>query len=171
MRRTFARWLSLPSRVALLLGLGAISVAGARAATSEADLAKDPGRLPQQSVKRFGELLVWHDRGRIYVSEANKQAEELRLGDTAEARLLRELLQRDGATAAAPRLLSDRIILVGGGGMGISWTGRPAPDTSAQPGSSAKTGGAEKTGSHETDPSKPVRDRGKTNLAGPDNRK
>ena len=79
MRRIFPKRLPLPSRIALLLGLGALSVSGAKAATSEGDLGKDPRRLPQQSVKQFGELLVWNDGGRIYVSEPNKPAEELRL--------------------------------------------------------------------------------------------
>jgi hypothetical protein len=172
MPRIFPKWLSLPSRLALFLGLGALSVAGAKAATLAGDLGKEPGRLPQQSVKRFGELLVWNDRGRIYVSETNKPAEELRLGDTMEARLLRELLQRDGATAASPRVLSDRIILVGGGGMGISWTNRQTPDTTAQPGSSAKTGSSQRPdAANKTNPSGQIRQGDKTNLAGTENRK
>ena len=172
MRRIFPKRLPLPSRIALLLGLGALSVSGAKAATSVGDLRKDPGRLPQQSVKQFGELLVWNDRGRIYVSEPNKPAEELRLGDTAEARLLRDLLEREGATAAAPRVLSDRIILVGGGGMGISWTNRQTPDAPARTSAPATTGSSQKPdAANKTNPSGQTRQGGKTNLAGTENRK
>ena len=172
MRRIFPKWLPVPSRIALLLGLGALSVSGAKAATSVGDLGKDPGRLPQQSVKQFGELLVWNDRGRIYVSEPNKPAEELRLGDTTEARLLRDLLEREGATAAAPRVLSDRIILVGGGGMGISWTNRQTPDAPARKSAPATTGSSQKPdAANKTNPSGQTRQGGKTNLAGTENRK
>jgi hypothetical protein len=172
MLRVFPKWLPVPSRIALLLGLGALSVSGAKAGTLAGDLRKDPGRLPQQSVKRFGELLVWSDRGRIYVSEPNKPAEELHLGDTTEARLLRDLLERDGATAASPRVLSDRIILVGGGGMGISWTNRQTPNTAAQPGAPAAAGSPQKAGTADNrHPSEHAREGGKTNLAGTENRK
>ena len=171
MPRIFAKWLPLPGRIALFLGLGALSVAGAKAAISASDLGKDPGRVPQQSVKRFGELLVWNDDGRIYVSESDKPDEELRLGDTPEARLLRELLQRDGATAAAPRVLSDRIILVGGGGKGISWTNRQAP-AAAQPGVPATTSNSQQAGTADKrHPSERTREGGKTNLAGTESRK
>ena len=171
MLRIFPKWLALPTRAALLLGLGALSVSGVKAATSASDLGKNPGRLPQLSVKRFGELLVWNDRGRIYVSEPNKPVEELRLGDTTEARLLRDLLERDGATAAAPRVLSDRIILVGGGGMGISWTNRQAP-AAAQPGAPGTTGSSQQAGTADKrNPSERTREGGKTNLAGTESRK
>ena len=172
MLRVFPKWLPVPSRIALLLGLGALSVSGAKAGTTAGDLGKDPGRLPQQSVKRFGELLVWSDRGRIYVSEANKPAEELRLGDTTEARLLRDLLERDGATAASPRVLSDRIILVGGGGMGISWTSRQTPNTAAEPAAPATAGSPQKPGAADSrHPSEHTREGGKTNRAGTETRK
>jgi hypothetical protein len=114
-------WLRLPSRVAVLLGLGALSIAGAKAATGEESL---PPRVPQQSVKAFGDLLIWSDAGRIYTAETGKPAEELRLGDTAEAELLRQLLEREGASAAAPRVLRDRVILVGAGGDGFHWDTR-----------------------------------------------
>ncbi len=115
-------WLRLPSRIALLLGLGALSAAGAG---TEAAVAA-PVRVPPQSVKSLGDLLIWQDGGRIFISEAGKAAEELRLGDTAEADRLRQLLAREGATAAMPHALRDRVILVGAGGAGLHWeTQRP----------------------------------------------
>jgi hypothetical protein len=129
-------WLRLPSRIALLLGLGALSIAGAKADTSEEALpAREGARVPQQSAKAFGDLLIWSDAGRIYTAETGKPAEELRLGDTAEAELLRQLLGREGASAATPRVLHDRIILVGAGGSGLHWDSHPPgyPDRTQNP--------------------------------------
>jgi len=127
-------WLRLPSRLALLLGLGALSAAGAKADTGESH----PGsaRVPQQSVKTFGDLSIWSEGGRIFVAESGQEARELPLGDTAEARRLRDMLGREGAIAAAPRELRDRIILVGGGGVGFSWAPPRPPDSAATRGPS-----------------------------------
>jgi hypothetical protein len=132
------KWLRLPSRLALLLGAGALSTAGGGADTAQAHLGNDPGRVPQQSAKSFGELRIWSEAGRIYLSEAGGQAGELQLGDTPEARHLRQLLEREGATGDAPRRLIDRMILVGGGGNGISWApvgkaGNPQPPGASSP--------------------------------------
>jgi hypothetical protein len=101
----------------LTLGLGALAAAAPNG--GEAELPLD--RVPQQSVKAFGEVSIWSERGDIYVSESGTQPQRLSLGDTIEARRLRELLELDGATAASPRTLHDRIILVGGGGDGLHW--------------------------------------------------
>jgi hypothetical protein len=121
-------WLRLPSRIALLLGVGALSVAAARAeAADEARSSDESLRLPQQSAKALADLTIWKEDGRIYVSEAGKPAEELRLGNTAEAELLGRLLE--GTTAATPHALRDRIILVGGGGCGFDLT--PPQSTAA----------------------------------------
>jgi hypothetical protein len=114
-------WLRLPSRIALLLGLGALSAAGAKADTAEVRSGHEPARVAQQSVKTFGDLLVWGEGERIYVAEPGTEAQELLLGDTPETHRLRQLLQRDGATKESPRVLHDRIILVGGGGSGFQW--------------------------------------------------
>jgi len=112
--------LRLPSRIALLLGLGALSAGGTEAVANTEPV--DGGApIPQHSSKTFGELLIWQAGGRIYVSEGGRLAEELRLGDSAEAQRLLELLNRIGATATAPHAMSDRIILVGDGGSGLHW--------------------------------------------------
>lgn len=130
--------LRLPSRIALLLGFGALSAAGAQANATEVDTSSKPERVPQQSGKAFGELAVWTEEGRVYVSESGKPAQELSLGNTAEAAYLRELLERDGANAASPHLVPDRIILVGGGGSGIGWV--PADRSQAPAGAGAPSG-------------------------------
>jgi hypothetical protein len=115
-------WLHLPSRIALLFGLGALSVAGAKAGTAvDAHPRCDTAGVAQQVTKAFGDLLIWQENNRIYVSESGKEAEELRLAETAEAASLRQLLTRQGATAATPYTLRGRIILVGGGGDGFHW--------------------------------------------------
>jgi hypothetical protein len=134
----FAKWLRLPSRVALLLGLGALSAAGAKADAPE--MGNEPARVPQQSAKCFGELRVWNDDGRIFVSEAGREAQELRLGDTPEARRLRQLLEQDGAAAESPRVLPQRIILVGGGGEGIHWAPADSTRTAGRPAASGTPG-------------------------------
>jgi len=110
-------WLRRPSRITLTLGLGALAAAAPE--TAEAEI--HPDRVPQQSVKAFGELSIWTEGGDIYVLEPGSRTQKLDLGDTPEARRLRELLELDGATAASPRALHDRIILVGGGGDGFHW--------------------------------------------------
>lgn len=154
---SLSRWLRLPSRIALLLGLGALSASAAQANTAETNTAEAnvggrPLQVPQQSAKSFGELRIWNDGGRIYVSESDKEARELRLGDTAEARLLNQLLEHDGATADSPRLLPHRLILVGSGGSGLHWNRPRRPDISDDPGAPATTRGSDKTSSGETNP-------------------
>jgi hypothetical protein len=122
-----------PSRFALLFGLGALSVAGAKADTGgEIHPDRDGARVPQQSVKSLADLKIWKENGRIYISEAGKPAEELRLGNTAEAELLGRLLE--GSTVATPRVLRDRIILVGGGGDGFHL------ESAHQPGKTSASG-------------------------------
>jgi hypothetical protein len=114
--------LRLPSRIALLFGFGALSIAGAKANTPGTVQPGNDGALaPQQSVKAVADLSIWRDNGRIYVSEAGRPAEELRLVETAEAVMLGQLLDSANATAANPYKMRDRIILVGGGGCGFAW--------------------------------------------------
>lgn len=122
------RWFSWPSRFALLLGIGALSVAGAEAAPSA------QGEQPQSSADRSGELRVWSEEGRVYLKEAGAAARELRLGDTEEARRLKALLQRDGATGAGSGIRLDRMLLAGGGGCGFDWV---PPQTVSAPNQTA----------------------------------
>ena len=169
MPRKFPKWLRLPSRIALLLGVGALSAAGAKADPPE--IGNEPAPVPQQSAKSFGALRVWNDAGRIYFAEAGEQAQELRLGDTAEARHLREMLEHNGAVADSPHVLQNRVILVGGGGKGISgghWqrvqssdtaSGAPKP-TRSNPAASGAKSPPERTGTAS-----------KTNMAGGEKQK
>jgi hypothetical protein len=142
----------LPSRIALLLGLGAISIAsGETAGAGEVHPGHDGIRVPQHSVKTFGDLLIWSDAGQIYVAEAGRPAEELRLGNTAEADLLRQLLEREGATAATPRALRDSVILVGTGGDGFHFNSARLPDNSKKTGAPS-TGDANKASPETVNP-------------------
>jgi hypothetical protein len=138
------KWLCLPSRIALLLGVGALSAAGAKAAVAEAHLGNGLMRVPQQSAKSFGEVRIWSEDGRVYVSQGGKDVQEVPLGDTAEARHLRQLLERDGAAAASPRVLQDRIILVGGGGDGFHWAPAGKVDNPAKVKAPEQTGSSSK---------------------------
>lgn len=113
----------LSGRVALLLGLGAISAAGARAAP-------EPGASGLQ---------LYSEGGRIWLAEAGGGFRELRLGDTAEARHLRQLLEERGP---APLRL-DPTVLAGGGGMGFHWWG---PAKTATPGKGVLPAKPEKPG-------------------------
>ncbi len=122
------RMLGLPGRIGLLLGLSALSAVAAKADIRLPQPGAGPDRVPQQSVRTFGDMLIWTEGGRIYVSESGRAGRELALGETPQAHRLRLLLERDGATAAAPRVLRDRIILVGGGGEGFHWAPMRRPD-------------------------------------------
>jgi len=119
------RWLRLPSRIALLLGLGALSAAAANPNGAEAHIGKGADGIPQESATEFGDLLIWTEGGRIYLAEPGKSGEDLCLGDTLEAQHLRQLLEQHGATAPSRRVPFGRILLVGGGGCGFDW---PSPE-------------------------------------------
>jgi hypothetical protein len=126
----FSRF-KLPSRVALLLGMGALSAAGARADVGR----QAPGNsIDPPSKAEHGQpdtLRMWSAGARLYLSEHDRPGHELQLQDTPEARRLRQLLQEHaGATTGVPL---DRMILAGGGGMGISWERARNPAPRVQP--------------------------------------
>jgi len=119
--RSLRRWLRLPGRVALILGLGALSTAGARADTPETHQRASPG-----------DVLVRCEGGKIYLSEGGRET-ELRLGATPERDRLLRLLEEHGPDGI--KLDPDpRLIMSGGGGTGFSlWdikkslTDKPTP--------------------------------------------
>lgn|GEM_PF-1282828 len=122
----------LPSRMALLLGLGAVSVGGAAANVPEA---QPEGGTAASAI---GAVTVRAEGGRIYLREAGRES-ELRLGPTPQREHLLRLLEPHGR--AGVRLEGDpRLIMSGGGGAGFtlrdltkSLPGRPAPDTASTP--------------------------------------
>ena len=104
-RRSVTKWLRLPGRVALILGLGALSTAGAQADTP-------PG--PRAS----SDTCLRSDGGKIYLSEGGRET-ELKLGATQQRDRLMRLLEEHGP--AGVKLDSDpRLIMSGGGGTGFS---------------------------------------------------
>ena len=115
------RWLRLPGRAALILGLGALSGAAARADT--------PGQAHHTGL---GDLQIRSEGGKIYLSEGGRES-ELRLGATPERDRLLRLLQDHGSGGV--KLDPDpRLIMSGGGGSGFSLRdiknsiiGEPAP--------------------------------------------
>ncbi len=135
------RWLRLPGRAALLLGLGALSTAGARADTPQPPSGGVvPGAQDQQPDS--ASLLLRVEGGRVYLSEADGEFRELPLGDTPEARRLRQLIEDRGAGGD---LRLNPTVLAGGGGAGFYWwsSGGKADKTEAP----SKAGKAEKAGS------------------------
>jgi hypothetical protein len=140
MQTYLRRHLRLPRRLALMFGVGAISAVSANAEGPPPDATK-PARIPQQSVKSFGDLRVWSEDGRIFLSESDGAVQELSLGNTPEALHLRRLLEDGGAVADDPQVMQHRIILVGGGGAGQHWaTGDTASESTQH--SSGPNGGA-----------------------------
>src|SRR5438477_11614378 len=100
---SFVKWSRLPRRIAALLGMGALSVAGAQPVAAEPDLGKGPMRVPQQSAKSFGEVRIWSEAGRIYIAEGESDFRDLQLGDPPQARHLKDLLEREGAVPGSSK--------------------------------------------------------------------
>jgi hypothetical protein len=120
--RSLHRWLRLPSRIALILGLGALSTAGA---TADA----------QANQTASGDALIRSDGGKIYLSEGGRES-ELRLSATPQRDRLLRLLEEYGP--AGVKLDRDpRLIMSSGGGAGFYWWGqkKSAPDGVAPAGS------------------------------------
>ena len=122
MWRSLHRWLRLPSRIALILGLGALSTAGAPADAQANQRASD-------------DALIRSDGGRIYLSEDGRET-ELRLSATPQRDRLLRLLDEHGP--AGVKLDRDpRLIMSSGGGAGFYWWGqkKSTPDRAAPAGS------------------------------------
>jgi hypothetical protein len=105
--------LRMPGQVALVLGVGALSTAGSTAG-ARADVAVSP---PAQ-----GDVVIRSDGGKIYLSEAGGEFRELALGDTPEARRLRQLLDSSEAAVGPTGLRLNPTGLAGGGGAGFHWS-------------------------------------------------
>jgi hypothetical protein len=108
--RSLGRWLRLPSRVALLLGLGTLPTTGLQADAPE-----------QNNPTSFGNALIRSEGGKIYLSEGGGKFQELQLRDTAEARFLKQLLEQNGTATDPAGLRLNPTILAGGGGAGFFW--------------------------------------------------
>jgi hypothetical protein len=103
------RWSAWPSRVALLLGLGALSVPEAPA---------DVRETSRDDAASLGGAVIRSDGGRIYLFENGRET-ELPLSATPEREHLLRLLDEHGP--AGIRLDPDpRLIMSGGGGTGFS---------------------------------------------------
>src|ERR1700730_6628331 len=89
-RRPFGQWLRLPSRIALILGMGALSTAGARADAPEVG--------PGATVSPAGrvDVLIRSEGGQIFLSEGGRET-ELRLAATPQRDHLLRLLEEHGA--------------------------------------------------------------------------
>jgi len=106
--------------MALILGLGALSTAGARA-----DI------VGQDSAAGFGDVLVRTEGGKIYLSEGGRET-ELPLSATPQREHLLRLLEEHGP--AGVKLESDpRLIMSSGGGAGFYWWRTRPTATDKQP--------------------------------------
>ena len=83
--RNLHKWLRVPSRAGLLLGLGALSIPGARAETA--------ATVPTPPSPTLGGVSIRSEAGRIYVSENGKDFREVELADTPEKRRLAQMLE------------------------------------------------------------------------------
>ena len=109
-------WLHLPSRVALILGIGALPTTGGPAAAQ----ATAPG--PAAAPAARGDIGIRSEGGKVYVSEGGREFREVPLGDNPQARHLRQLLESNGAAAGPAGLRLSPMRLAGGGGAGFHWT-------------------------------------------------
>jgi hypothetical protein len=142
--RSLHGWLRLPSRIALLLGLGALSAAGARADAPDAKPDGSVGPL-------YGDVLIRSEGGKIFLSERGRDFEELQVKDTAEVRNLKKLLDdHEGAVVRVnPMMVADS-------GAGFMWptpekTSAPDKATPRQPAAPADTETTKKGKSEGTD--------------------
>jgi hypothetical protein len=114
--RSGRQWFRVPSRIALILGIGALSTTRAQADVPE-----------QTDLRAFDGVSVRSEGGRIFLSEGGRES-ELRLSATPQRDRLLRLLEEHGS--AGVKLDHDpRLIMSSGGGSGFYWWGtrKPAP--------------------------------------------
>src|SRR5262245_8398466 len=114
--RSVRRWLRMPSRVALVLGLGALPTAVARA-----DTAEEGGQTA------CGEVLIRIEGGRIYLTEGGREAELPLTATPQRDHLLRLLAEHGPGEVKLDR--DPRLIMSSGGGSGFYWWGARKPAT------------------------------------------
>lgn len=113
--RSLRRWLRLPSRLALILGMGALSTAGARADA--------PDRANQPAV---GDLQIRSAGGKIYFSEGGQKFQKLQLSATPQRDHLLRLLEGHGPVGI--KLDRDPYLLMSsGGGSAFFWRNTKTP--------------------------------------------
>jgi hypothetical protein len=149
------RWLRLPSRVALMLGLGALSAASARADTGLDQPGAGIAPLAHGDQASLSDLLIRTEGGRIYLSEAGGEFQELRLRDMPEAHLLKQLLDSNGAAAGTAGIRLGPTILAGDGGDGFHWPPRGRSATRDKPGPAGSRTPAAGTPAQPTPPPNP----------------
>ena len=103
------KWLDLPSRIGLMVGLGALSAAGAQA---NATAAQDSRNVAQ-------DLRIRLEGGQVYISERGSDFRKLSLADSAEAWLFLQLLK--GGSASEFEANARKTMLAGSGGGGFHW--------------------------------------------------
>lgn len=130
-------WRRLPSRLALLLGFGALSAAGAEAALPGAAVDNASGAILGGTAARADEpgalqgSVLRMRNGTIEIAEGGGHFRELRLGDTTEARHLRRLLENNPTARSDDGVRLGPTILAGSGGEGFHWV--PVPRNAQDP--------------------------------------
>jgi len=82
-----------------------------------------PQRVPQNSRLELRGVYLWIYDGQIWMQEDGVNTPLALSNDTPEVQQLMAMLEQEGATKEKPYAMSDRVILVGGGGQG--WDRRP----------------------------------------------
>jgi hypothetical protein len=147
MPRSVGQWLRLPSRIALILGMGALSTTGAQADAPEIG----PGATVSPAGR--GDLLIRSVGGKVFLSEGGGEFRQVPFGDTPEARRLVQLLDRTDAAAGPAGLRLSPTLLAGGGGSGFHWNPfekTQTPDKNAAP---DQANPADKAGTQQKAPS------------------
>ncbi len=110
-------WSQLPALSALLLGVGAFS----GDASADRSQIRPPEAAPdrsERSASNSSEVAIRLEGDNVYMSQDGGAFEELRLGDTPEARHLRKLLRDAGADGRSLSIPVGAMIVASGGGSG-----------------------------------------------------